>query len=172
MKPNIVPASFFRQDALMVAPALPGMHLVRVKDDGCIIRAVITETEAYRGEEDLACHARFGKTNRNAVMYEPGGILYVYLIYGMYQMLNIVTGCRDHPQAVLIRAIEGANGPGKLTRFMDIDRSFNGEDLSKSGRIWLEQGTGKTVVSCGPRIGIDYASDPWKSIPWRFIKQG
>jgi DNA-3-methyladenine glycosylase len=98
----------------------------------------IIEVEAYRGEEDEASHARFGKTSRNRIMYARGGLVYVYLIYGMYWMLNMVTGPEGQPQAVLIRGLKGFDGPGRLTRALGIDRSFYGEDLAESDRLWLE----------------------------------
>ena len=130
---------------------------------------MITETEAYRGTEDLACHASRGKTTRTSIMFEQGGKLYVYFVYGMYWMLNIVTGDRDNPQAALIRGIEGFNGPGKLTRELGIDRSFYGEDLTISDRIWIEDRAIEPVVGSGPRIGIDYAGPLWKNKPWRYF---
>lgn len=159
--------SFYSGDVLAVAPALIGATLVRCRD-GHEHRYVITEAEAYRGEEDQASHARFGRTARNGVMYGKGGLVYVYLIYGMHWMLNVVTGPEDQPQAVLIRGLQGLEGPGILTRALGIDRSFYGEDLTLSGRIWLEAPTLRPPVEQTPRIGIDYAGEPWKSNPWRF----
>ena len=162
-------SNFFTRDVLEVAPELPGKNLVRQFNDGSVFRYTILEVEAYRGKEDLACHASKGRTNRTEIMYHEGGKIYVYLIYGMYWMLNFVTGEQDVPQAVLIRAIEGFDGPGKLTRELKIDRSFYGEDLTKSSRIWLEHSNGRYHITRGERIGIDYAGEPWKSKPWRFV---
>ena len=160
-------ASFFRRDVLEVAPDLIGKILVRRFPDSTIARYKITETEAYRGEEDLACHASKGRTPRTEVMYHDGGKIYVYLIYGMYQMLNFVTAGENNPQAVLIRGIEGFYGPGKLTKHLQIDKSFYGEDLVVSERLWVENdGTSPEFVT-GTRIGIGYAGD-WKEKPWRF----
>lgn len=160
--------SFFQRDVLEVAPDLVGKILVRKFDDGAISRFRIVETEAYRGEEDLACHASKGRTPRTEVMYHNGGKVYVYLIYGMYQMLNFVTSGENNPQAVLIRGIEGFIGPGRLTKHLLIDKSFYGEDLSTSERIWVEN-DGKTFkYRTGIRVGIDYAGE-WKDKPWRFI---
>ena len=102
-------------------------------------------------------------------MYHAGGKIYVYLIHGMYWMLNFVTGDKDIAQAALIRAIEGFNGPGKLTRELQIDRSFYGEDLATSSRIWIEESAVKYNVVTAPRIGIDYAGEIWKNKPWRFV---
>ncbi len=160
--------TFFRRDVLEVAPALLGKRLVRRYDDGREESFLITETEAYRGEEDLACHASKGKTPRTATMYLPGGVLYIYLIYGMYWMMNIVTGAEEDPQAALIRGIEGFDGPGKLTRRLSIDKSFNGEDLVTSPRIWLEETGIHPPYATSPRIGVDYAGEKWKNMPWRF----
>ena len=111
---NILKAEFFNRDVLELAPDLIGKILVRKFDDGRKLRLKITETEAYRGEEDKACHAFKGKTQRTEVMYMEAGTIYVYLIYGMYYMLNFVASKEDIPQAVLIRAAGDYNGPGKL----------------------------------------------------------
>lgn len=159
---------FFRQDVLEVAPRLLGQHLVRISPDGTKSTYVITETEAYRGGEDRACHASKGKTPRNEVMFGDGGHLYMYLIYGMYWMLNVVTGTDDVPQAVLFRGLREATGPGRLTRLIRVDGDFYGEDLVSSDRIWIEDSGIRPEYSTGPRIGIDYAGDPWKDMPWRF----
>lgn len=162
--------SFFTRDVLEVAPDLLGKLLV-IKRDDRIEKYVITEVEAYRGEEDLACHASRGKTKRNEVMYDIGGKIYVYLIYGMYWMLNFVTGEKNMPQAALIRGIEGFNGPGKLTKHLKIDKSYYGEDLVTSERIWVEASTNKNnfeIIKL-PRVGIDYAGEYWKNVPWRFL---
>ena len=160
--------NFFHQDVLEAAPALLGKILVRKFNNGETAKHIITETEAYRGEEDLACHASKGKTERTKIMYENGGYVYVYLIYGMYWMLNFVTGEKDHPQAVLIRGISNFNGPGKLTKHLQLDKSFYGEDLSVSDRIWIEDAPIISGFSTSPRIGIDYAGEKWKNMLWRF----
>lgn len=160
---------FFEQDVLEVAPALLGKTLVR-QINNCISTYKVTEVEAYGGIEDQASHARFGKTGRNAVMFDRGGLVYVYLIYGMYWMLNIVTGAPDSPEAVLIRGLKGFEGPGRLTRELKVDKSFYGEDLIHSNRMWLEDDHHSVSFLQKPRFGIDYAKEPWKSIPWRFIQ--
>ncbi len=160
---------FFIRDVLEVAPGLLGKYLVRVGDDGNADRYLITETEAYRGEEDLACHARKGKTPRTKVMYEKGGVLYVYLVYGIHWMLNIVTGPEEQPQAALIRCLKNAEGPGILTKMLEIGKDFNGEDLAVSRRMWIENGVNPVPYRAATRVGIDYAGETWKNKPWRYI---
>jgi DNA-3-methyladenine glycosylase len=159
---------FFTADVLDVAPVLPGKILAVKMPDGVINRVVITEVEAYRGIEDKACHASKGRTRRTEIMYHEGGKLYIYLIYGMYWLLNIVTGPENEPQAALIRGVGNYSGPGRLTKALGIDKSYYGEDLVYSGRIWLEDSGFSPVIKTSPRIGIDYAGDYWKERPWRF----
>ena len=171
-------ARFFARGAHAVARALLGKTLV------CGDRAgVIVETEAYLGPDDLASHARFGRTDRNAVMFGPGGVAYVYLIYGMYDMFNVVTGPEGRAEAVLIRALEpargvessaaAARGPGKLTRALGISRRHNGTDLCHSDELFLAAGprVRPDRIACGPRIGVDYAGE-WARAPLRFWIDG
>jgi len=162
-------SDFYRQDALTVAEKLLGKILVRKWEDGTQSHYIITETEAYLGEEDLACHASKGRTKRTDIMYAVGGHVYVYLIYGMYWMLNVVTGPENHPQAVLIRGIDSITGSGKVGRELKMDKTFYSEDLTASDRIWIEDAPEVTRFSTAPRIGIDYAGEEWKNKPWRFI---
>ena len=159
---------FYIRDVLEVAPDLPGKNLVLRLPDRSLGRFRITEVEAYKGNEDKACHASKGRTARTEIMFHEGGKLYIYLIYGMYWMLNIVTGVKDIPQAVLIRGVENYPGPGKLTKFLRIDKSFYGEDLITSDRIWIEDPGTIHLIKNGPRIGIDYAGEYWKTRPWRY----
>lgn len=161
---------FFSRDVLEVAPQLIGKYLCVVVN-GTVIKSTITEVEAYRGEEDLACHASKGKTVRNSIMYNNGGYVYMYLIYGMYWMLNFVTGKENEPQAVLIRCLKGYNGPGILTRGLLIDKSFYGENLETSERIWVEDSDEIVKYTTGKRIGIDYSGDYWKNMLWRYTMQ-
>ena len=160
---------FFIRDVLQVAPELIGKILVVCRENNSYGRFVITETEAYRGKEDEACHASKGRTPRTEVMYHEGGKIYVYFVYGMYWMLNFVAGEKDNPQAALIRGIEGFSGPGRVTKALNIDRSYYGEDLTNSKRIWVEDAGIKPVIKTGPRIGINYAGEIWKNKPWRYI---
>jgi len=162
---------FFQRDVLEVAPDLLGKIIVRQFSSGDIKRFIITEVEAYRGEEDLACHASKGRTQRTEVMYYAGGIIYVYLIYGMYYMLNFVTSCKDNPQAVLIRGVDEVKGPGRVGKLLEIDASFNKQCLFESAQLWVENGEGIADYTTDFRVGIDYAGEYWKSRPWRFIKK-
>ena len=160
---------FFLRDVLEVAPDLLGKYLVINQKTSGIARHRITEVEAYRGEEDKACHASKGRTKRTEIMYHEGGKIYVYLVYGMYWMLNIVTGEKDNPQAVLIRRIENFKGPGILSGELKVNNSFYGEDLISSNRIWIENSNQKNDFFTASRVGIDYAGDIWKNKPWRFV---
>lgn len=164
-----LPKEFFQRDVLEVAADLLGKTLIRKYSNGEIKRYTITEVEAYRGIDDLACHASKGRTARTEVMFHEGGKIYVYLIYGMYWMLNIVTEKEDIPQAVLIRGVTNFDGPGKLTKALQIDKSFYGEELINSDRLWVEKGLNDVEIVTTPRIGIDYAGDIWKNKPWRFV---
>lgn len=169
-----LPLSFFEQDAREVAMGLLGAVLLRHDDDGGFRWGRVTETEAYLGEHDMASHARFGRTKRTEVMYGQPGRSYVYLIYGMYHMLNVVAAPVGVPQAVLIRAIEPlggvdgkVDGPGKLTRALGIDMSFNGLPLS-AAPLSIHSGEQVREPVVTPRIGIDYAGE-WRDAPLRFL---
>ena len=165
-------ASFDRllpDDDVEIAPDLLGKKLVRVFKDGTRKEYLITETEAYRGKEDLACHASKGRTARTEVMFQEGGVVYVYLIYGMYWLLNIVTGEKNHPQAVLIRGLKEIDGPGRVGRQLQLDSSFYGEDLTQSKRIWIEDGLEVVNYTADKRVGVDYAGDQWANKLWRFV---
>jgi DNA-3-methyladenine glycosylase len=164
-----LPLEFYMQDVLVAAPSLLGQKLVIRRSVGVVTTHIISETEAYRGTDDKACHASKGKTNRTRIMFEQGGVLYMYLVYGMYWMMNVVTGPPEVPQAVLIRGVLDVSGPGRLTRDLGINGSFNGEDLLRSERIWIE-GTGQAAAyTTHPRIGIDYAGEIWRNKPWRYL---
>lgn len=167
----ILPKKFYVQNVHAVAKELLGCRLVRVTKKG-VIKSIITETESYEGAEDLASHAKGGKvTERNKIMYGPAGVWYVYLVYGMHNMLNVVTGIEGDPQAVLIRAVVDAEGPGKLTKYYDIDRRFNGQPISKTSGLYVERGPtsfkGKKIVSL-PRVGVSYAGPEWGGKLYRY----
>ncbi len=158
---------FYLRDVLEVAPELLGKPLVRQFADGSQKQYMITEVEAYRGAEDLACHAAKGRTPRTEVMFQEGGKVYVYLIYGMYWLLNLVTGEEGYPSAVLIRGIDGFSGPGRLGRELQLDKSFYGENLQASPRLWVENAKPVTEYKTSKRIGIGYAGE-WANKMWRF----
>lgn len=184
-----VPGSFYNRPVVEVARALLGALLVR-QMAAKRIAGYIIETEAYAGESDLACHARAGRTPRTEVMYGPPGRAYVYFIYGMHWMLNVVAESEGSPSAILIRALlpsEGidrmeelrhtgqtrnlTDGPAKLCQALSIDGHLNGVDLTtQAGGLWIEPGVDvrDADVICGPRVGINYAGEPWVSKPWRF----
>lgn len=164
-----LPSSFFQRDVLKVAPEMLGKILVRKFNNNRVERYIITEVEAYSGDGDLACHASKGKTPRTEVMFREGGLVYVYLIYGMYWMLNVVTGHKDEASAVLIRGVATISGPGRVGKALQLDKSFYGEDLFRSERIWIEDSEFQGKIIATPRIGINYAGEPWVSKPWRFL---
>lgn len=159
---------FFHRDCLDVAPDLVGKLIVRKIDDD-IIKVRITETEAYRGEEDKGCHASRGRTPRTELLYRESGIIYVYLCYGMHWLMNVITGEKDMPQGVLFRAGEKFNGPAKLTKRFSINGEFNGKSITENEEIWIEDDGYIPEIITAPRVGIDYAGDEWKNKPWRFI---
>jgi DNA-3-methyladenine glycosylase len=184
-----LPREFYaRQNVLTVARELLGKLLVVRANDGSRVSGMIVETEAYRGPEDRASHAYGGRrTKRTETMYQLGGTVYVYFVYGMYYQFNVVTNIRDTPHAVLVRAlqpVEGienmrdrrqthsdrnlTSGPGKLCIAMGIDRKMDREDLLGE-RVWIEEGEKipGTRIATGPRVGIDYAEE-WTEKPWRF----
>ena len=163
-----LPADFFQRNVLEVASGLPGKILVRNSGNGEINRFLITDVEAYSGDGDLACHASKGKTPRTEVMFREGGLVYVYLIYGIHWMLNIVTGKAGDASAVLIRGLEGVDGPGRVGKILRIHQSFYGENLEESSRIWIEDSKTPANYTALPRVGIDYAGEPWVSMPWRY----
>lgn len=171
---------FYARDTLTVARELLGMYLVH-RRNGVLLAGRIIETEAYCGPHDLACHASKGRTARTDVMFGPAGHWYVYLIYGMYHCLNIVTEDDGYPAAVLIRGVVPAaglcgglktDGPGKLCRAMEIDRTLNRADACGPDPVLWVEDRGKQrhpvrIIST-PRIGIGYAGE-YRDKPWRFI---
>ncbi|GAB4416676.1 MAG: DNA-3-methyladenine glycosylase [Anaerolineales bacterium] len=184
-----LPRQFYNRSTLTVARELLGARLVRILDDIRLV-GLITETEAYIGETDLACHAKAGRTKRTFPMYGPPGHAYVYFTYGNHWMLNAVTEQEGFPAAVLIRAIQpiegvdvmsarrngrDAFGPGKLCQAMGITKSENTVDLTKAGSgLWIEAGLSvpDKNVTIGPRVGLNTVPEPWLSKPWRFLVNG
>lgn len=169
-----VPLDFFNRSALVVAKELLGCYLVR-RQAGALQRYLITETEAYVGPHDLASHSSKGRTKRTEVMYQPGGTIYVYFIYGMHEMLNIVTGAKDYPAAVLIRAVESKDkvitGPGNVTKALHVDRMINGKVLGKDANLWIESSATSIPhkIIRTPRIGVAYAGPIWANKKYRFL---
>lgn len=170
-----LPRSFYARATLAVARDLLGMHLVHVGPGGRQVGRII-ETEAYQGPRDLAAHSSRGRTRRTEVMFGPPGHAYVYLIYGFWNCLNVVTAADGVPHAVLIRGLEPiegiadtTHGPGLLCRAMHIDRGLNGADLTDCA-LWIEKPARYRPprVARSPRIGVDYAGD-WAKKPWRFF---
>ena len=162
-----LPYAFYHRPCLDVARELVGKVLVR-RSGGEELRLRITQTEAYCGENDTACHASKGKTPRTEVMYREAGTVYVYLCYGIHWMLNIVTGEENQPEAVLIRACEGKyDGPGKLTKALGITGQLNrGSILGEE--LWVEDDGFSCAVTTDTRVGIGYASEEDQARLWRF----
>jgi DNA-3-methyladenine glycosylase len=132
---------------------------------------MIVETEAYDGMRDLACHARNGKTKRNAPMFDKAGTIYVYFTYGMHWMLNLVAREENYPAAVLIRALGDVSGPARLTKKLRIDKRLNYKLLGKQSGLWIEDrgvGIKKRDILRTPRIGINYAGK-WAEKSYRFV---
>jgi DNA-3-methyladenine glycosylase len=210
------PRAALAGNAETAAGHLLGAMLVRGTGPEARI-ARIVEVEAYVGEDDLASHARFGRTRRNGVMFGPPGFAYVYLVYGMYHCLNVVTETAGRPAAFLVRAVEPiagvdamrmarvdaaarrtarrgqaaaaracgavarvpaerlAAGPGLVCEAFSIDRRDSGLDLCDGAsplRLELPSPAARLPVEAGPRVGIDYAPEPWRSRPWRFYVPG
>jgi DNA-3-methyladenine glycosylase len=187
---NRVKRLFFERSTLDVARDLLGMRLVKLEAEDQRIVGEISETEAYIGTEDDACHARSGRTPRNETMWGPAGFCYVYFTYGMHWMLNFVTEQDGFPAAVLMRAVipvEGqelirdrragqpskywTDGPAKLCQAFAIDGSYDGLDsVNRTAGLFIE--TGRAIpdssVTIGPRVGLNRVAEPWKSMPWRF----
>ena len=190
-------AGFYDRDTVTVARELLGKHIVRRLEDGTELVCAITETEAYVGPIDKACHAyNYKRTERTKTLFAPPGTAYVYLIYGMYHCLNLVTEPEGEPCAVLIRGAEPVrngdiiankrfgrklaelspyqrknllNGPGKLCRGLDITRAQNGLNLTeRDSGLWVCDGPAPAEIRTGKRVGIDYAEEA-VDFPWRFL---
>ncbi len=168
---KVLSKSFLKRPTLIVAKDLLGKYLVR-RADGKIQRFVITEVEAYDGFKDKASHASRGLTKRNAPMFGEAGRWYVYFTYGMHYMLNIVTGPKNYPAAVLIRGVLGINGPARVTKYLKIDKKFNNKKAILKNKLWLESNPNfknlKFKIENYPRIGVNYAGPIWSKKKWRF----
>jgi DNA-3-methyladenine glycosylase len=189
--PRRLARSFYQRPTLAVVRDVLGARLVRVERGGLRSSGLIIEAEAYIGPDDLGCHARAGRTARNASMWGPAGHAYVYFTYGMHWCLNIVTESDGFPAAVLLRALlptEGLSrmrrrrgaagendltgGPARLCQALGIDRRFDSHDLcAPHATLFLESGLrfADEDVTTSPRIGLDGVPEPWRSEPWRFL---
>ncbi|MBI5943559.1 MAG: DNA-3-methyladenine glycosylase [Chloroflexi bacterium] len=183
---KVLPTSFYNRPTLTVARELLGARLVRVLN-GVKLVGIISETEAYFGFDDLASHAKAGRTIRTAPMFGPPGHAYVYFTYGNHWMLNAVTEAEGFPAAVLIRAIQPVEGvevmmerrqgrdtlgPGKLTQALGITKSENNVNLTEANSsLWIEAGhfIPDKSVTIGPRVGLNKTPEPWFSKPWLFL---
>ena len=182
----MIDRAFLARDVLEVAPELLGKRLVR---DEVVL--AITEVEAYFWPGDTGCHARVGRTARNAAIFGPPGTAYVYLCYGIHSLLNLVTGEDGQAQAVLVRACEPVaglsavrerrggksgpvllTGPGKVGAALGLDVSWSGHDLLTAGGLELHDGPAPEAVRVGPRVGIDYAEPEHRDAPWRWASAG
>jgi DNA-3-methyladenine glycosylase len=186
-----LPQSYYLQDDVVaIARDMIGKKIVSVTQ-GKLTSGIITETEAYRGHDDKACHAHLGRfTERTKIMYEQGGVAYVYLCYGIHHLFNIITNSKGQADAVLIRAVEPkagieimlerrgkyeldktlTSGPGNFTKAFGLDRSHYGTDLT-GNEVWIEKDKSlvflESEITISKRIGIDYAQED-KDLPWRF----
>ena len=191
-----LPRIFFERPVVEVARDLLGASLVSQTAEGTAVVRIV-ETEAYGGPDDLASHARAGRTRRTAPMFGPAGHAYVYRVYGMHECLNVVAETDGQAGAVLLRAAEPraglalmrrrrgrprdadarlAAGPARLCQALGVDRQLNGHDLTLGRRLWLEwpvdaERPPEEAVLGGPRIGVDYAGE-WTLRPWRFRLKG
>ena len=177
-----LPRNFYDRPTLKVAKELLGKVLIKETPSG-IIQTKIVDVEAYVGPKDKACHASKGRTKRTEIMFGPAGFTYVYLIYGMYHCLNIVTEEEDYPAAILIRGLEilreddptglstRVDGPGRVCRFLEVNRTHNGLDTTLGTNLWIED-HGLTIsrrqIQALTRIGVDYAGE-WAEKLWRFL---
>ncbi len=170
---KVLSRAFFARHTLTVAREMIGKYLIR-QDGDRLLAGRIIEVEAYRGAEDKACHASKGRTPRTEVLYGPPGHAYVYLCYGIHEMLNVVTEEAEFPAAVLVRAVKHQgrllDGPGRVTRALVVDRRHNRFDVTEGRDLWFED-RGEPIpqdwIRTYPRIGVEYAGD-WAMKPWRF----
>ena len=168
---NILGKSFFARPVVEVAPDMLGKYIVCSAGNHEVYSKII-EVEAYDGPYDLACHASKGRTKKTEVLWSDPGTLYVYLVYGMHWMLNVVTTAKDYPAAVLIRATVDAVGPGRVTKYFGINKSLHGKIATTRSGLWFEDRgelISKNHILRTPRIGVDYAGPVWAKKPYRFV---
>lgn len=167
---RVLGQSFFNRPALKVAEELLGKAIVR-RIGSREIALAITEVEAYDGHHDKASHASRGMTKRNAPMFGEAGVWYVYLVYGMHWMLNIVTGPKEYPAAVLIRGAGGFDGPGRVTKALSANKRFNAKPANRAAGLWIEDRGAivkKSSIKRLARVGVDYAGEVWAGKKYRF----
>ena len=164
--------TFFDRHAEEVARDLIGCYLVR-KRGRKVLKSRIRETEAYVGPHDLACHASRGRTLRNEAMFGPAGTLYVYLVYGLHWMINVVTGPVDFPAAVLIRSVDAIEGPGRLSKALGVTGALNRSPATEASGLWFAKDyrLERLPIICTPRIGVNYAGPVWSAKAFRFVSK-
>ena len=165
----ILKPDFYNRSTEIVAKDLLGKYIVRQIGSNKL-SVMITDVEAYDGPLDKACHAYKGKTTRTEVMFGPAGFWYVYFIYGKFWLLNIVTGPKDYPAAVLIRGSREVTGPARLTNYLKVDKRFNEQRAIRKNGLWIEDRgieISRSQIKKAPRIGVDYAEE-WAKKPYRF----
>jgi DNA-3-methyladenine glycosylase len=168
---KVLDEKFFAGDAVSIAESLLGKYLVRSNGEG-ETALMLNEVEAYDGPSDKACHASKGMTPRTEIMFGDGGFFYVYFVYGIHWMLNIVVGKKDYPAAVLLRGAGDVSGPARLTKFLKVDKAFNKKKAEKATGLWFEDRgvkVDKPDIIRTPRIGVDYAGKVWSKKPYRFV---
>ena len=170
-KARVLPSSYFNRPTLELAEGLLGKILCR-RIGRRVIKLPLTEVEAYDGFDDKASHAHRGKTDRNAIMFGPGGYWYVYLCYGVHWMLNMVSGPDDYPAAILFRGAGNFEGPGRLTRALKVDSRFNTLRADQDSGLWIEDNgveVAAEFIERLPRVGVRYAGPRWSRKPYRFV---
>lgn len=167
---RILTTDFFNRPTVAVARDLIGCYIVR-RRNGKDARHMITETEAYDGEKDLACHASKGRTKRTEVLFGKPGILYIYFTYGMHWLLNVVTGPEGYAAGVLIRSVEETNGPARLTKKLNITGKLHSMPANKKSGLWFEERNPEKnyKIVDSSRIGVAYAGPVWSKKKWRFV---
>lgn len=168
---QVLHRSFFKRPTINVAESLLGKYLLRrIRSRETALP--ITEVEAYDGFDDRASHGSRGETVRNRAMFEEGGVWYIYFVYGLHHMLNIVVGEKGYPAAILIRAAGEIKGPGKLTKFLNISRTLNGKIAAPPSGVWIEDRgfkVSKREIRRLPRVGVEYAGPQWSRELYRFL---
>ena len=158
----------FNNSSIEIAPLLLGCEIKHVLTDGTIRTGIITETEAYYGEDDTACYAHKGRNKTSELLYHTGGTIFVHRCYGIHWLLNIVTGKENDPQGVLIRGINNLHGPGRVTKYLSLSNEYNGELITVCPSLTIQKRYQLKYIA-KPRVGIPYASAEDQSIPLRFI---